>query len=569
MMRTKIYSIVLAALVLAAGCKKDFLERLPQDTLVDETYWSNETNVRTFAWGFYTAFFDGYGSSFTWGRYFSGQSLNDDFAPSSPPQFTKNIPASGGGWSFSWVRKANIFIDRVQTVPMGTEAVNHWVGIGRFFRALEYHDLVKRFGDVPWYGRELVETDADLYKPRDSRIVVMDSVLADFRFAAANVRVSDGNDGLAVNRDVVLAFMSRVFLFHGTWLKYHNINAEKAREYLEAAQWAANEVIKSAKYSIGDNFRSVFNSVDLAGKKEVILYRRYEAGLVTHSLHSYVNKEPQTGASKDAVETFLAKDGLPITLSPLYKGDKTIANVMADRDPRLSETFFPELRLNGVVTNYSTSGYAVRKFFNDALKDAAEGSSNLNTTDAPIIRYGEVLLNYAEATAELGTLTQADLDKSINLLRARPGIALPKLQVMGGQPAVNGVVYDDPQRDPSVPSLIWEIRRERRTELMFEGFRLDDLRRWKKLAYTDTQANSDINRGAWVRKADYLNANGTTKLKDVVIENNAAEGYIIPAPKPESQRLFTEEKVYLEPLPLDQIKLYADQGVTLTQNPGW
>jgi starch-binding outer membrane protein, SusD/RagB family len=569
MMRIKIYSLLLAAMVLGAGCKKDFLERLPQDTLVDESYWSNETNVRTFAWGFYPAYFDGYGSGFTWGRYFSGQALNDDFAPSSPPQFTKNIPASGGGWTFSWVRKANIFIDRVQTVPMGTEAVNHWVGVGRFFRALEYHDLVKTFGDVPWYGRELRETDPDLYKPRDSRIAVMDSVLADFRFAAANVRVSDGNDGLTVNKNVVLAFMSRVFLFHGTWLKYHNINAEKAKEYLEAAQWAANEVMKSAKFSIADNFRSVFNSVDLAGKKEVILYRKYDAGLVTHSLHSYVNKEPQTGASKDALETFLAKDGLPIRLSPLYKGDKTIANVMADRDPRISETFFPELRLNGVVTNYSTSGYSVRKFFNDALKDAAEGSSSLNTTDAPIIRYGEVLLNYAEATAELGTLTQADLDKSINLLRARPGIALPKLQVLGGQPAVNGVVYDDPERDPTVPSLIWEIRRERRTELMFEGFRLDDLRRWKKLAYTDTQLNSDINRGAWVRKADYLNANGTTKLKDVVIENNADEGYIIPAPKPESQRRFTEEKVYLEPLPLDQIKLYADQGVTLTQNPGW
>src|SRR5687768_7729286 len=314
-MRTKIYSFVFAALVLGAGCKKDFLERLPQDTLVDESYWSNETNVRTFAWGFYTAFFDGYGSSFTWGRYFSGQALNDDFAPSSPPQFTKNIPASGGGWSFSWVRKANIFIDRVQTVPMGAEAVNHWVGIGRFFRALEYHDLVKRFGDVPWYGRELVETDADLYKPRACRLLVMDSVLADFRFAAANVRVSDGNEGLAVNRNVELAFMSRVCLLHGTWLKCHNINAEKAREYLEAAQWAANEVMKSGKYSIADNFRSVFNSEDLAGKKEVILYRRYEAGLVTHSLHSYVNKEPQTGASKDAVESFLAKDGLPISIS--------------------------------------------------------------------------------------------------------------------------------------------------------------------------------------------------------------------------------------------------------------
>jgi hypothetical protein len=551
-----------AAMLFLAGCKKDFLERYPQDQLVDESYWSNETNVRTFAWGFYPAYFGGYGSGFAWGKFFSGQPLNDDFAPSSPSQFTQNVPASGGGWAFTWVRKANIFLDRIQKVPMTEEATKHWTGIARFFRAMEYHDLVKSFGDVQWYGRELTEIDPDLYKPRDSRILVMDSVLEDFKYAAANVRVTDGNDGLTVNKNVVLALMSRVFLYEGTYLKYHNINQAKATEYLQQAQWAANEVINSGKYSIADNFRTVFNSVDLAGKKEVILYRRYEAGLLTHSLHSYVNGEAQSGTSKDAIDAFLAKDGLPITLSPLYKGDSTFTDVMTDRDQRLIETIVPELRLSGYAKNYSTSGYSTRKFFNDALKDLPEGSSSLNTTDAPVIRYGEVLLNYAEAAAELGTLTQEDLDKSINKLRARPGIAMTPLQIIGGQPAVNGVVYDDPERDPTVPSMIWEIRRERRIELLFEGFRLDDLKRWKKLEYTNT-INSDINRGAWIKKADYPN------LKDVKIENDAAEGYIVPAWKPETQRTFTDPKVYLDPLPLDQIKIFSDNGATLTQNPGW
>lgn len=561
-MKRKIIYMFAAALLFLAGCKKDFLERYPQDQLVDESYWSNETNVRTFAWGFYPAYFSGYGSGFAWGKFFSGQPLNDDLAPSSPSQFIQNIPASGGGWAFTWVRKANIFLNRIQTVPMTEEATKHWTAVARFFRALEYHDLVKSFGDVQWFGRELTETDPDLYKPRDSRVSVMDSVLADFKYAAENVRVTDGNDGLTVNKNVVLALMSRVFLYEGTFLKYHNINQAKATEYLQQAQWAANEVINSGKYSIADNFRSVFNSVDLAGKKEVILYRRYEAGLLTHSLHSYVNGEPQSGTSKDAIDAFLAKDGLPIALSPLYKGDKSIADVMTDRDQRLVETIVPELRLSGYAKNFSTSGYSTRKFFNDALKDLPEGSSSLNTTDAPVIRYGEVLLNYAEAAAELGTLTQEDLDKSINKLRARPGIAMTPLQVMGGQPAVNGVVYDDPERDPTVPSLIWEIRRERRIELLFEGFRLDDLKRWKKLEYSNT-INSDINRGAWISKADYPN------LKDVRIENDAAEGYIVPAWKPETQRTFTDPKVYLDPLPLDQIKIFSDNGATLTQNPGW
>ena len=99
---------------------------------------------------------------------------------------------------------------------------------------------------------------------------------------------------------------------------------------------------------------------------------------------------------------------------------------------------------------------------------------------------------------------------------------------------------------------------------MFEGFRLDDLKRWKKLAYTDTQTNPDINRGAWIVRADWPSLHA-----DVKIENNAPAGYIIPAPAAGSQRLFTSDRVYLSPIPLDQIQLYLTNGVTLTQNPGW
>ncbi|WP_347159754.1 RagB/SusD family nutrient uptake outer membrane protein [Pontibacter chitinilyticus] len=567
-MKTKIFAILFLSLALGS-CEKEFLETPPLDQLTDESFWTSEKNVSTFAYGFYPAYFTGYGSGYTWGDYFSGQSLNDDFAPTSPPQFTQNVPASGGGWSFAWVRKANLFINRVQTAPMSDEAKAHWTGIGRFFRAMEYADLVNSFGDVPWYEDELESTDAEqLYKSRDPRTFVMDKVLADFRYAAENVRLTDGAKGLTVNKDVVLAFMSRVFLFEGTWQKYQENNAAKAAEYLEASKWASEQLINSGRYSLGD-YRTVFNSLSLAGNPEVILYREYEPGVLTHALNSYNNKEPQTGPSKDAIEAYLAEDGLPIALSPLYQGDHGIENVMANRDPRIAETFVSdELRLNGIDANYSTSGYATHKFLNEAIANTPEGSSNLNPTDAPVIRYGEVLINYAEAAAELATvggpaLTNEDLDKSINKLRSRPGINIPALQVAGDQPVVNGVAYDDPARDPSVSPILWEIRRERRVELMMEGFRLDDLRRWKKLEYTDTETNTDINRGAWIRKADY------PKLQSSVVLDNGEEGYIIPATKAASQRRFTDVKVYLNPLPIDQIKLYKDQGVELKQNPGW
>ncbi|GAB3647533.1 RagB/SusD family nutrient uptake outer membrane protein [Echinicola sediminis] len=561
---------ILVALVTLGSCD-DFLEKPPLDQLTDETYWTSEDNVRSFSWGFYTAYFSGYGSGYSWGKFFSGQSLNDDFGPSSPAQFRQNVPtaATSSYWTFAWVRKANIYLERIQTVSMDEEAVNHWSGVARFFRALEYHDLVKQFGDVPWYDHELDENnEEDLFKPRDSREYVMDRVMEDLQFAADHVREEDGTKGLTVNRDVVLAFMSRIMLFEGTWQKYHEGNNEKAKAYLEAAKRASNELISAGKYSLG-NYREVFASLNLAGNPEVILYRHYEPGLVTHALNSYNNKEPQTGVSKDAIESYLASDGLPIGISPLYQGDKGIDNVMANRDGRIYETLVSnELRLNGILPNYSTTGYATHKFLNEAIKDDPEGSSNLNYTDSPVLRFGEVLMNYAEAVAELATvggpaMTQADLDKSINVLRDRPGINMPHLMVLGNEPAVNGVVYDDPQRDASVPALIWEIRRERRTELMMEGFRLDDLKRWEKLGYTDTEANEDINRGAWIDKADYPGLQSSVTLTD------GETGYIIPATAAASQRRFEDPKVYLEPVPLDQITLYAEHGVTLEQNPGW
>jgi hypothetical protein len=564
----KIYIIIaFLILILGNGCKKDFLEREPLDSFSDDTYWRTEKEVSTFAWGFYTGYFTGYGSGFTFGKYFSGETLNDDFAPTTPTAFTKNVPTSGGGWSFTFVRKANIFIDRVSnSTYLSDDIKKNWVGVGRFFRALEYNDLVKAFGDFPYYDKPLEETSIDLYKPRDPQIVVLDNMLADFKYAAENVRATDalvGPNGQIVNKYVVLAFMSRVFLYHGTLLKYSNINPAKATEYLEAAKWAANEVMTKGGYSLGAKYRTLFSSLDLKGNPEIILYRQYGTAQSTHSLVSYVNKEPQTGPSKNAIDAYLCTDGLPTSISPLYQGDKSIANVMTNRDPRMKETFVSDLRLPGIASNYSTSGYSVLKFLmeDQTLWGTAEALSSTNTTDAPIIRLGEVMMNFAEASAELGTLTQADLDNSINKLRKRGGISMPNLQVIGGQPAVNGVVYGDPQRDPTVSSLIWEIRRERRIELMMEGFRNDDLKRWRKYAYIDTKLNTSINRGAWIKKADYPKATVTI--------DGTTEGYIIPAPKPETQRTFDNDKVYLSPLPLDQIKLYKDQGIDLKQNPGW
>lgn len=573
--------IAIVGLLGFSSCSKDFLGddflvKEPLDQLSDPAFWSSENNVRTYTYGFYNSYFKGYGKNNTWGIYFSGQGLNDDFAPTTPVEFTLNVPTSGGGWSpalpasqtvvgiksyYSRIRKANQFIESVPIAPISDEAKNHWSGIGRFFRALEYANFVNSFGDVPYIDHVMTENDPDLYRAKDSRVFVMDKVLEDFKFAVEAVRAIDGADKQSVNKYVVLAYMSRIFLFEGTWLKYHNIDKEKSKTYLEASKWASEEIIKSGKFSLGSDYRVLFSSESLVGNPEMILFKEYVNGVLQHSLMSYNNKESQSGISKDAIDNYLASDGLPIYASKLYKGDHLVSDVLTNRDGRLPAIIVPELRLMSVVANYSSSGYSTRKFLNDKLKDDVLGSSYLNVTDAPILRFGEVLVNYAEAAAELGILSQQDLDISINKLRARNGVNLPALQIIGGNPAVAGVIYDDPKRDADVPALIWEVRRERRSELIFEGFRLDDLRRWKKLIYADTEKNPMINRGAYLDLSKYPNG-----LKGVNVDGDGVKGFIIPS---FVNKRVVLDKYYLSPIPLDQIALYKDHGVILEQNPGW
>ena len=578
--------IAIAGILSMTSCSKDFLgddflTKDPLDQLTDPAFWSSENNIRTYTFGFYNFYFKGYGSGFGRGTFYDGQFINDDFIPISPneivvDEFVINEPTSGGGWSpvvpanqiptgassyYSRIRKANHFINSVPIAELAEEVQNHWLGIGRFFRGLEYANFVNAFGDVPYIDRVLTEDDPDLYRPRDSRVYVMDKVLEDFRFAAEHVRASDGPTQQAVNKYVVLAFMSRVFLFEGTWLKYHGIDEAKATEYLEAAKWAAEQVITSGAFSVSNNYRGLFASESLKGNAEVILFKEYAEGILSHSAMSYNNLEPQAGMSKNAIDSYLLSDGLPIGLSPLYENDRTVANALRDRDGRLQQTIAPQLRMMNVVSNFALSGYAVQKFLNESLRNQTVGTGSLNITDAPIIRYGEVLMNYVEAAAELGVLTQDDLDKTINVLRNRNGVGLPRLELSGGRPAVNGTPYDDPARDPSVPSVLWEIRRERRSELVFEGLRLNDLRRWKKLEYADTDKNPTNNRGAYIVKANYT----AEQLNGITIDGTS-EGYIIPSA---SIKRTVDDKLYLDPIPLDQISLYKSNGAELKQNPGW
>jgi hypothetical protein len=569
------------------------------DTITDTPdFWESEENYRTMMWAFYDIYFDGYKSSWTRTDWFAETSVADwvdDNAQRSPTHFTKSVPGTDSGWSFTYIRRYNQLIDRAANSNLAEEAKNHWLGVARFFRAMEYAKLVRTYGDVPWYDTVIENTDLDnLYKARTPRAEVMDNVMADLQFASQNIRVSDGVAGLHVNKAVALAYMSRIMLFEGTWQKYNAKNTAKATEYLNAAKNAANELMNMGKYSLCPNFKDLTTSISLAGNPETIIYREYEEGILMHSLMSFQNTEAEGSApSRSLVESYLSANGLPIhqAENAMYKGDKWFFDEFADRDPRLYDNVDPAgLRIEGSgVVAYSVTGYFAHLFVNPSLLNVPGGMSSTNITDAPVMKLNEVMMNYIEAAAELAdmgayTLTQGDFDKTINALRNRPSTSMPAVTLAGSNLAVNGITINDPDRDMGtliagdyeVSPILWEVRRERRVELPYQGLRYHDLRRWGKLHYADMKVNPKLNLGAWLDKdafvAWYNEKNGAAitveNLASVKLDREGNAGYIVPAIDASLLRT-CEPKHYLYPIPSQQISLYQTNGYTLSQNPGW
>ena len=578
--------LLLATAVCFSSCD-DFLTRDPQDTVTDvPSFWNNEENLRTSFLDYYTFFFPGYRSGWNRADNFAETNVadgTDDNAQEVATLFTKVAPTTDAdNWDFEKIRNMNLLLSRIQSSSLGEEAKNHWSGVARLFRAMEYAKLVQKFGDVPYYDAVVGSTDNEqLYRARDPRTTVMDKVNEDLAFACANIRVNDGTKGLTVNRAVAQGFASRIMLFEGTWQKYHANNTAKAAEYLKAAKDYAAALMQTNAYSIAPSYKSLTTSEDLAGNPEIIMYRSYVENVVMHSLMSFQNTEHEMSSpSRSFIDAFLTKNGLPIHQAGNtdYKG-KEYAKEIQNRDPRLADNIDEEsgLRLNGVAAVYAASGYYANRYVNKDLINKPGGMSSTNTTDAPVMKLNEVMLNYIEAAAELAelgqyTLTQADFDKTINAIRDRQSTQMPHLTLAGNALKVNGVEINDPDRDATVKPIIWEIRRERRVELAYEGLRFNDLRRWGKLEYADMTKNKKLNMGAWINKADYPeNAEALAKItlcdeNGKIVTGN--EGYIMPITEVAKMRVMAD-KDYLYPIPVDQITMYENHGFKLTQNPGW
>nr|WP_314755274.1 RagB/SusD family nutrient uptake outer membrane protein [uncultured Prevotella sp.] len=585
--------IALAALTLSS-CS---LDKEPLDTLAAENYFNNRAELQTFTNGFY--------ADFPKAETLYGETA-DAIIPTgltTEVMGTRSVPEKGGGWSWSSLANINTYLQRSSRCP-DEAARKEYDGVARFFRAYFYYNKVKRFGEVPWFDAPLGSTDNKLYDPRTDRNTLMEKILADVNYAIENLPTTSSL--YRVTKWTALALKSRIFLYEGTYRKYHGIDGYET--YLKEAAEAAEDFITNSPYKIytatGEPYRKLFVA-DNAVKDEVILARNYNLGLnIVHSVNQhFLTGGSKPGMNKKIVDSYLMKDGSRFTDQANYQ-TMVYYDEMQNRDPRLAQTIVApghkRIGSNNVVSpcfSSATTGYQIAKWVTDAGQDSYNKSHN----DMILFRAAEVYLNLAEAKAELGTLSQGDLDKTITKIRARVG--MPPLNMAAANanpdPYLTAAETGYPNVSSTNKGVILEIRRERTIELFDEGFRYDDLMRWKEGKVFEKQF-----KGMYVPALDStkkfvildLNGNGTSDPQDVCIyegtaaptvanypelggitiflklgenlslENGANGGHIIVHDIKTKPRSWNESRDYLYPIPQDQITLY---GGKITQNPNW
>jgi hypothetical protein len=474
----------LLVLCLSPACNDDFLERYPQTEIAKENFFKSEEDLATYLYGLYDL-------PDVW--LYVSDAATDNAATTGITEMknmmTGNPSAENisGGWDWTRLRDINFFLENMKNADVTSEQLNHYEGVARLFRALFYMDKVKRYSDVPWYDKVLSADDPDLFKSRDSRDMVVQKVFEDFKFATEHIS-EDQPEG-AVNRWVALAYMARNALYEGTYRKYHgelNLQAS-ADDFLLMARDAAKDLMENGSFSLhstgnpDSDYAALFNSTSLEDNTEVIWANHHVADLKNSNWWAFMFGNYEVSLSKDLLQAYLMKDGSFYSSQPDYE-QKLFVQEFVDRDPRLYQTYaYPGFELRNIDT-YSQGGgvYVQQLQKNFSGYHQLKGFVNIpdqqvfNSLDVPILRYAEVLLTYAEALAELGQLTQNDLDKSVNLVRARSG--MPAMTMNPPIDPVQSERYTGSQS--SQWQEILEIRRERRVEMAQEGLRFDDLMRW-------------------------------------------------------------------------------------------
>ena len=595
-MKKTFYTLCIAAVFVSCN-----LDEFPLDKLAPENYFNNEAELKTFTNTFYQQNFPEASSIYS-------ESADVIIVTTLQPEVsgTRTVVNEGGGWDIgSWqpLTYINNYLHYSHRCS-DTKARERYDGVARFFRAYFYFEKVKRFGDVPWYDRPLKSDDPDLYKARDPRELVMSKILEDIDYAID--KLPQEQNVYSVTQWTALALKSRICLFEGTFRKYHGIAGHE--EYLDECIEAAERFIDESPYQIYKGsqtpYRDLFSSNN-AISTEVILARDYEIGLnIIHNANNYTlsNTYGMPGLNKKIVDSYLKADGSRFTDVPGY-ATMEFYQEMQDRDPRLTQTVrgpgYTRIGQTDLLSpdfSCSTTGYQLTKWVTDPSQDGYNKSYN----DIILFRAAEVYLNFAEAKAERGTLTQTDIDKSIKPIRDRVG--MPNLDMEEANDNPDPYLTSDVTGYPHVSGenkgVILEIRRERTIELIAEGHRYYDMVRWKegkmfeqefKGMYFTPGMNSD-----GYRIYD-LDGSGDVSALDVCLYTTssapkaadhpelaviktflkigsafeltgAAGGNIIVHNTETEPREWREDRDYLYPLPLSQIQFAPDK---IKQNPNW
>jgi starch-binding outer membrane protein, SusD/RagB family len=589
-MKNKIFSIIALTTLFLVGCKDDFLDRTPLDRITNETFWTTENDLRVYNNSIYdlarnddnVPILHGHHNGFDshWASFW----FQDEFADNMAPRHARHtlfqqlragkhiVPAAPQqfgykGWNF--VRACNVGLENYDKAKVTQAIKDRYIAEARLFRGWFYADKVSKFGDVPWVEKSLNIDSEELFAERMPRVQAMDKVLADLDFASTKLpdNWGDGNAPGRINRWCALLVKSRVCLFEGTWRKYHGL--PDANKWLTEAAKSAKELMDKGPYKLfttgnaETDYNSYHRTLNPTGNPEVMYWRRYQLGVFTNHVQSYF--EYTGGATKSMVEDYLCTDGLPITTSPLYKGDAKIEDVFENRDPRLRQTVLHPAdaakykfhlndgraypRLSGQAGGrVDETGYHIIKHYN--ADDMIGKAFDTGESAAIILRFAEALLNYVEAQAELGVITQADLDITINKLRDR--VKMPHLKM-------DKVPVDPRYTTDGVSPLIAEIRRERRVELFMEAFRYNDIRRWKQGKKMRIPSMGIL----W-------DAAAKTRYPGAVVKSSvdpvSGKTYIdVYQGTDWANPVFDEAKHYLWPIPLNALA----ENPKIKQNPGW
>ncbi|TDE11571.1 RagB/SusD family nutrient uptake outer membrane protein [Dyadobacter psychrotolerans] len=590
------FFIILGLLCGLSACED--LNRFPQTSISPELFFNTEEDL--------SLYINGLLSLPDRNSYLNDQST-DNAATTGAVEMktimvgTPTAQNINSGWDWGRLRNINYFLNNYQKAAVSADVKNHYAGLAKYYRAEFYMGKVKRYSDVPWFSKTLNPGDEELYKTQDSRAMVMDSVMADLEFASNNVRekVRTGTPG----KWAAKMLYARIALYEGTYRKYHSeLNLQStANKFLEKAAAVAGEIRSSGKFSIyntgkpAQDYATLFNSQDILNNTEVILTNVFDQTKNrTQNVNTGVFGEYEQSPARDLIQTYLMKDGSRFTDVAGYQ-QFSFVKEFENRDPRMSQTIVypgwvrqPDLlpyvqRLNKNFTGY----HQLKGYLNNT------DGTIINGVDFPVYRYAEALLIYAEALAELGTLTQAHLDQSVNLLRKRANMPDLSLTVSNANPdAVQAQKY--PNLSGANKGVILEIRRERRVEFAFENSRYDDLMRWQagKLLTNIPEGMYFAGLGKYDLTGDGIediilidksssipveaqkakNSLGVTLIyykagaigEDVTVylKNGLAGGALVTETAP---RKFEEPKYYYRPVPQQQILL----NPSLKQIFGW